>query len=192
VGDKDQRIALVGLMGSGKTTIGSPLAQLLGWHYRDNDRELFARFGATAAGLAGRDGLDAAHAAEAAVLLDLLAECDRTVITAAASTIESAACRRALSERAFVVWLRADPDTLAARATPGKGRPWEADIVAQLRAQAERRHPLLHQIADLTVDTTRLDAQRDAVQIATEFRRRTAGPAEAATHRSGQPARPAT
>lgn len=170
---REKRIALVGLMGSGKTTIGAPLAQLLGWNYRDNDRELFARFGATAAGLTQRNGLDAAHAAEAAVLLDLLSETERTVITAAASTIESAACRRALSEQAFVVWLRADPDALAARATAGAGRPWEGDIAAQLRAQAKRRHPLLHQLADLTVDTTKLDAQRDAVQIATEFRRRT-------------------
>ena len=174
MGSGEQRIALVGLMGSGKTTIGTPLAQLLGWNYRDNDRELFARFGATAAGLTDRDGREAAHAAEAAVLLDLLSEVDRTVITAAASTIESADCRQALSERAFVVWLRADPDALAARASTGAGRPWEHDIAAQLREQARRRHPLLRQLADLTVDTTQLDAQRDAVLIATEFRRRAA------------------
>lgn len=183
MGPKDQRIALVGLMGSGKTTIGTPLAQLLGWNYRDNDRELFARFGATAAGLTARHGLDAAHAAEAAVLLDLLGEGDRAVITAAASTVESAACRRALRDQAFVVWLRADPDVLAARASIGSGRPWEHDVGAQLRAQAKRRHPLLHELADLTVDTTRLNAQRDAVQIATEFRRRTAVPAAAARRR---------
>ncbi len=183
MGDSKERIALVGLMGSGKTTIGAPLAQLLGWNYRDNDRELFARFGATASGLTQREGLDATHAAEAAVLLDLLAESERTVITAAASTIESAACRRALREQSFVVWLRADPDVLAARATAGEGRPWKDDIPEQLRLQAKRRHPLLHQLADLTVDTTRLDAQRDAVQIATEFRGRTAAPAEPTKHR---------
>lgn len=179
----DQRIALVGLMGSGKTTIGAPLAQLLGWNYRDNDRELFARFGATAEGLTARHGLDAAHAAEAAVLLDLLAEGERVVITAAASTIESAACRRALRDHAFVVWLRADPEVLAARASAGAGRPWEHDVAAQLRAQAKRRHPLLHNLADLILDTTRLDAQRDATQIGTEFRRRTVVPAEAVRRR---------
>lgn len=183
MGDKRQRIALVGLMGSGKTTLGAPIAQLLGWHYRDNDRELIARFGASAGDLAASHGLDAAHAAEAAVLLELLSNTDRTVIAAAASTIESHACRRALSERAFVVWLRADPQVLAQRATPGVGRPWDDDIGAQLRAQAKRRHPLLEQIADLTTDTTRLDAQRDAVQIATEFRRRTALPVGATPRR---------
>lgn len=183
MGAEDQRIALVGLMGSGKTTIGAPLAQLLGWNYRDNDRELVARFGATAAGLTARHGLDAAHAAEAAVLLDLLSEGERVVITAAASTIESDACRRALAEQAFVIFLKADPEALAARASAGSGRPWEHDVLAQLRAQAKRRHPLLQQIADLTVDTTRLNAQRDAVQIATEFRRRTASPAQATQKR---------
>src|SRR5688500_2911974 len=119
-----QRIALLGLMGSGKTTVGEPLAALLGWQFRDNDHELQARFGATAAQLTKRDGGAALHAAEAAVLLDLLAQDEPSVITAAASTVESAACRRALTERAFVVWLRADLELLIAKASRDSHRPW--------------------------------------------------------------------
>lgn len=160
------RIALVGLMGSGKTTTGERLARRMGWTYRDNDAELLARFGATAVQLKDRNGLDALRAAEAAVLLDLLSADERSVITAAASTAESATCRRALAERAFVVWLRTDPQTLAARAGHDENRPWNTDVEAQLREQAERRYPLLKQLADLTVDTTDLDGEHVADQIA--------------------------
>jgi shikimate kinase len=166
-----ERIALLGLMGSGKTTVGQALARQLGWRYRDNDHELLARFGASAADLAERHGIVALHAAEAAVLLDVLGTTERSVITAAASTLERPACRRALAEKAFVVWLRAKPVTLAARATPGSGRPWEDDIELQLRRQARRRHPLLERLADLTVDTTELDGERIAAQIVQAFER---------------------
>ncbi len=161
-----QRIALLGLMGSGKTTVGEPLAALLGWHFRDNDHELQARFGATAAQLTKRNGGEALHAAEAAVLLDLLAQEEPSVITAAASTVESVACRRALTERAFVVWLRADLELLIAKASKDSHRPWDDDIDAQLRAQAELRHPLFAEVADLTVDATHHeDGARIAAQI---------------------------
>lgn len=183
MGEQGNRVVLLGLMGSGKTTIGEPLARRLGWSYRDNDHELLARFGASAAVLSQTHGLSALHAAEAAVLLDLLREHECSVITAAASTAESAACRRALAENAFVVWLHAEPETLAARATSGADRPWEDDIGAQLRAQAARRHPLLEGLADLTVDTTDLDGERIADQIAAAFSRRTAPPLVAVTDR---------
>ena len=171
-----QRIALVGLMGSGKTTVGEPLARVLGWRYRDNDRELHARFGATAAELADRNGMDALHAAEAAVLLDMLGGNEDSVITAAASTLERPTCRQALADNSYVVWLRAKPSTLAARAGAGSGRPWEKDVEVQLRRQARRRHPLLERLANLTVDSTDLDGERIAAEIAEAFaNRRTSG-----------------
>ncbi|GAA0609331.1 hypothetical protein GCM10009547_09260 [Sporichthya brevicatena] len=171
-----RRIALVGLMGSGKTTVGEALAQRLAVAYLDNDRELIARFGETAAGLTARYGLDAAHAAEAAVLLDVLAGDGPAIVTAAASTIESAACRRALAERAFVVWLRADPQHLAARASAGAGRPWDVDVEAQLRAQVRGRHPLYERVADLTTDTSDLDPSQTVDLLVRRIRRRTTRP----------------
>lgn len=192
MGQKEGRIALVGLMGSGKTTVGESLARLLGFGYRDNDRELLARFGATAAHLADTVGLPSLHAAEAAVLLDLLARDERGVISAAASTVESPACRRALAEKAFVVWLRAEPEVLGKRATAGAGRPWDDDVEAQLQAQAKRRHPLLEQLADLTVDTTDRDAEHVAAQIAAQTGQAVSSPATARATggpRRGRPAR---
>ncbi|MEY2471263.1 MAG: shikimate kinase [Actinomycetota bacterium] len=138
-------------MASGKTTVGRSLADALGRPFLDCDDLLTARTGETAAQIADRDGVDALHVLEAEVLLAALARPDATVITAAASTIEDAACRAALADAA-VMWLRGDPAVLARRARNESHRPLAGDVEAQLRAQAERRDPLFAGVADITVD----------------------------------------
>jgi len=145
---------LVGAMGSGKSTIGPPLAASLGRPFVDNDTQLFERTGATAAELAGREGGDALHAAEAEGLLAALDAPGAAVIAAAASTITEPAVRDALKRDAFVVWLRAAPAVLAARLPRSAARPFAAEEPASLVArQARERDPLFEQIADLTVES---------------------------------------
>jgi len=140
-------------MGSGKSTIGVPLAATLGRPFVDNDAQLFERTGATAAELAAREGIDALHATEAEGLLAALAESRPSVIAAAASTITDPAVRRGLQRDGFVVWLRAAPATLAARLARSGTRPFAAEEPAGLVArQARERDPLFEQTADLAVD----------------------------------------
>jgi shikimate kinase len=115
-------IAIVGLMGVGKSTTAERLAKRLGWSYRDSDRDIEARTGRTGGEIAAADGIPALHRLEESVLLDALARDEPTVITAAGSTIESAACRLALGERAMVVWLTLDADSLAERIATGSHR----------------------------------------------------------------------
>ena len=69
-------------MGSGKTTIGIPLATALHCPFVDNDAQLFQRTGTTAAELAARGGVDALHAAEAEAVRAALAAPDPSVIAA--------------------------------------------------------------------------------------------------------------
>ena len=149
-----RHVVLVGAMGSGKTTVGRPVAAALDRPFLDNDQLLEATTGLTAAAFEGRDGIDALHRAEAAVLLETLATETPSVIAAAASTIESAAVRSALRERAWVVWLRADPATLAARLPGSDARPLQRrDPAALVREQSLRRDPMFAEVADLTVET---------------------------------------
>ena len=86
-------IVLVGLMGSGKTTVGAALAAALGVPLRDSDADIERDTGLTGRDIAARDGIDALHALEARQLLDALDEPGTTVITAAASTLDDPACR---------------------------------------------------------------------------------------------------
>jgi shikimate kinase len=95
--------------------------------------------------------VDVLHRFEAAALGDALGSSRPSVIAAAASTIEDAVSRRALSgPGVHVVWLRGSPAVLAKRARSGSHRP--SGPLAELSAQVERRHPLFEQVADATVD----------------------------------------
>lgn len=139
-------------MGSGKTTIGVPLAAALHRPFVDNDAQLFARTGTTAADLAARDGIDTLHHEEAEGLLAALRTLEESVIAAAASTISVPEVRHALGRDAFVVWVRAAPGALVARMPQSHVRPFAAEEPTRLVArQASERDPLYAQVADFAV-----------------------------------------
>jgi shikimate kinase len=149
---------LVGLMGVGKSTVGSALAARLGWAFHDSDVDIHTATGLTVRELRDRDGVDAMHALEADQLLDGLAAPEPSVIAAAASVVDSPECLQALrAADAFVVWLQADPGLLAGRfASPDDHRPTYGDSTEDfLASQLASRGAALASVADLTVDVDR-------------------------------------
>lgn len=147
----NQHVVFVGLMASGKTTVGRIVADRLGRPLRDSDEHIESTTGMTASDYAAAHGIDALHEREAEALLVAMEEPNRTVVAAAASTIEVAPCRVALAD-GFVVWLRTDPAVAAPRAVADDHRPLAPDPEAQLRAQAEARYDLFAAVADLVLD----------------------------------------
>jgi shikimate kinase len=145
-------------MGVGKTTTGHELAGRLSWPLRDSDVDLRERTGMSGAEIAARHGVDTLHRLEEEVLIDALASPSRTVITAAGSAVASERCRRALAERATVVWLDAPVDDVVARmASDSHRRP-----IARREAEAllSRRRDHLAAVSDL-----RLDARAPTVAL---------------------------
>lgn len=154
-------VVLVGLMGSGKTSVGRRLATALGRTFRDSDADLRAELGLSAAEQVAANGQKVLHDRERRHLLDALAQRPPPVIAAAASVIDDPACRDALG-RAFVAWLDAPPRVLAERMRDGDHRPhYDPDLERMLSAQHERRAAGFHQVADLIVDVT--DPEPDEV-----------------------------
>ncbi len=149
-----RHIVIMGLMGSGKTTLGRSLASRLGWPFVDNDGVLEARARETARAIADVEGIDRLHALEADVLIDALAATEPAVIDAAASTIDDARCRAELERpELFSIWLRGSAEVLAQRAGSSDYRPFEHQSIADVLAeQARVRNPLFAQVADLTID----------------------------------------
>jgi shikimate kinase len=150
-------IVLVGLMGSGKTTVGAALAAALGVVHRDSDADIERDTGMTGRQHAARDGIDVLHALESRHLLDALGRPDDSVISTAASILDDPACRQALRDPAhLVVWLDASPAALAARLRPDDHRPAiGSDMAKVLERQAIQRTHVLREVADLTLDATR-------------------------------------
>ena len=144
-----RHIVVVGLMGSGKTTVGRALAAALGWRHRDSDAELGASHGRTARELADEIGVRRLHDLELRQLLDAVAASEPSVVSPAASIIDEPDGRAALAEPGvFVVWLRIDPTAAARRARPGDHRPKPEPLAAQ----AARRDPLFAAAADVAID----------------------------------------
>lgn len=146
-------LVIVGPMAAGKTTLGRALAEALDRRHVDSDDDIVERTGRTGREVAADEGVAALHALEAEVLLDRLGERDEDLIVgAAASTIESEACRDALGA-CLVIWLDLDAETSVARAVAkDHRRAVSRDDAVALDA---RRRPLLEAAANLRIDATR-------------------------------------
>jgi shikimate kinase len=145
-------VVVVGLMGSGKTTVASRLATALGRPFRDSDVDLEQRYGASAAEQYATHGRRVLHAREAAHLRQALSTTPPPVVAAAASVVDDPDCRAALAE-AYVVWLHAPPQVLAGRISPVDHRPhYDPDPLVMLERQYRQRADRFAAVADLTVE----------------------------------------
>jgi shikimate kinase len=151
------RIILVGMMGVGKTTVGSRLAERLGWAYFDSDAQVMATTGRSVPELFAEEGEAAFRAAESRVLTIALTGDEPVVVSAAGGVILSEANRRLLAGSGIVVWMRADPAVLARRVGTGVGRPLlDADPPAVLSELDRKRRALYASVAAVTVDVDEL------------------------------------
>jgi shikimate kinase len=181
-------ILLVGMMGSGKTTVGLSLAERTGWRFVDNDELVERRTGRTARELL-KAGVQPLRAAEAQALRDGLEEPPPVIVGVAAGVVMDPDIRTAMRERGIVVWLRATPETLARRVLAvldeetGKHRPWLGGgpdaALAWLREQSRRRLPLFESVASVIVDVDRADgSDRTTDEIVDEVAARLLGTLE--------------
>lgn len=164
--DRPCRVVLLGMMGSGKTTIGRSLSRRTGWRYHDNDELLAVATDRTAAEVAATSEA-ALRRAEAAALDVALAVPEPAIVAAAAGTILDGESRRRMRDGGLVVWLHASPQRLAARATGAAHRPWlDEDAAAWFARAAAEREPLYREVADLEVTTVEVTPAQAAEEIA--------------------------
>lgn len=167
-----EHVVLVGLMGAGKSTTGRELAALLDRPLVDNDAQVLAKTTRTVAEISAEAGIPEMRRLEREALVEALASPVASVITAAAGVILDGEARLWLQDP-FVVWLRADPATLAARVARDPIRPLLGDEPeAVLRAMHEQRHRLYAEVADHIVDIDRLAPADVASAIAARLRER--------------------
>lgn len=162
-----QRVLLLGMMGSGKSSVGEALSGRTGWPFVDNDALVERATGQTARELLARRGEAVMRAAETAALQAALALPAPVVAATAAGTILDPDNRRRLrGGEGLVVWLRASAEVLAARAVGADHRPWlDEDPVGWFRTALAERTPLYEAVSDLDIDTSRLTPDECADRI---------------------------
>ncbi len=167
---KSTNIWLIGLMGSGKTTVGVKVAAQLGVAYQDNDASIAVMAGRTTVDLA-RAGGDLLHDWESRYVQQLAGLAPPVVAGIPASIAERPADLGLLARTGRVVYLRAEVATLVARVLAGPPRPWlSGDPAAVLEGMSAVRDPLLLAAAALVVDAGRAPAEL-AAQVMAAARR---------------------
>ncbi len=147
-------LVLVGMMGSGKTTVGRVLAARLGRPFFDSDQLVESRTGRTVRQIFLDEGEAAYRVHETQALLDSLASSVPSVIAAAGGVVLATANRDALRDSgASVVWLKADPALLLDRVTSSGHRPLlDDDPAGTLQGMFRDREHLYREVADSIVD----------------------------------------
>ncbi len=144
-----RHVVLVGLMGSGKTSVGQALADRINRRLLDNDRELERRTDRTAKELGAALSTEVLHQHEFEILRDQLTTAEPSIIGAAASVLDRPEIDALLAPH-HVVWLDCPIDWLAKRAVGGAHRPLTPTSAATVLAdQLERRRPALERVSDL-------------------------------------------
>lgn len=145
-------IALVGLMGVGKSTVGRRLAHRVDLPFVDGDDAIEAAARMTVSDIFAQLGEDEFRAGEARVMRRLL-EGPPIVLATGGGAVLNPETRALMKAQATSVWLRADLSVVAARVQRRDTRPLlrGKDPLVALTAMAEVRYPL-YATADVTVD----------------------------------------
>jgi len=154
-------IVLVGMPGSGKTSIGRRLAQYLGVEFVDADQEIEAAAGMSIPDIFSQHGEPYFRAGEARVIARLLDKGPQVIATGGGA-FASPDTRALVRARALSIWLKADVDLLLRRVKRKNDRPLlrVADPEAVLKRLLAEREAVYAE-ADITV--TSLDVPHEAV-----------------------------
>jgi shikimate kinase len=148
--------SLIGLPGSGKSTVGRHLARRLALPFVDSDHVVEQRLGCPIRQYFEREGEAAFRDVEEAVI-DELSLAQTGILATGGGAVLREANRRHLRERGLVVYLKSSPDELFRRLRHDRNRPLlqVADPLARLRDLYAIRDPLYRETAHFSIETGR-------------------------------------
>lgn len=146
-------VALVGLMGAGKSSIGRRLAAQIGAQFRDLDEEIERAAGLSIPEIFDHYGEQHFRDGEQRVIMRLL-ELPPHILATGGGAYMREETRRALREKAHALWLKADLETLVARCARKANRPLlkKGDPRQILGRLIDARYPVYAE-ADTTIES---------------------------------------
>ncbi|HEX7221192.1 MAG TPA: helix-turn-helix transcriptional regulator [Burkholderiales bacterium] len=153
---REKPIALLGLRGAGKSTLGAKLAERLGVPFVELDREVEKEAGAELGEVFAMYGQDAYRRFERRALERVLAQNQQCVIATGGSLVTDPGTYKLVLDRCTCIWLKASPEEHMSRVIaqgdmrPFKGRSAALDEIKKLLDDRNR----LYSRANATVDTS--------------------------------------
>ncbi len=158
---------LVGLMGSGKSTIGKLLASRLSLSFVDLDELIVSQQGKSIPQIFEQEGEAAFRALESQALEEVLQFQD-SVIATGGGAILSEYNRELMQQAGKVIWLDASPTVLAQRISGDSNRPLldGVDPLFKMITLATQRNPLYAEVADIRIDTGLMNTKEAVDKVA--------------------------
>lgn len=164
-------LILVGLMGSGKSSVGRRLAKRLGMPLIDLDDYIVAKAGKSIPEIFAGQGEEAFRDMESEALKEVLGQ--SAIIATGGGAILREENRALMKRHPPVIWLKASPEFLAERIDGDSNRPLIAagETLKKLQALAEVRYPLYEEVTDYIVPRGELK-KRKVVKAILRFLKR--------------------
>src|ERR1700736_1361213 len=160
-------IALIGLRGAGKSTLGKMLAKKIGWSFVELNKEIEAQNGLSVAEIIALYGQEGFRRMEQAALGQLLARKELMVLATGGGIVSEPLTFDLILSSFYSIWLKAEPEEHMARVrSQGDLRPMADDrsAMAELRTILLSREPLYAR-ASAVVDTAGLSVDKAAARL---------------------------
>ena len=160
-------IALIGLRGAGKSTLGKMLAKKIGWDFVELNKEIEAQNGLSVAEIIALYGQEGFRRMEQAALEQLLARKELMVLATGGGIVSEPLSFELILSSFYTIWVKAEPEEHMARVRrQGDLRPMADDrsAMAELRSILKSREPLYAR-ASAVVDTSGLSVDAAAAGL---------------------------
>jgi len=163
-------LILVGMMGSGKTTMGRALAKHLGKAFVDSDEEIQKRTGVTITHIFDIEGETGFRQRESAAICGLAGRSNMVLATGGGAVLAEQN-RELLRQNGIVIYLKASVHDLWQRTRHDRNRPLlqTADPYAKLTELFQQRDPLYRQVADIVIQSGKQSAHALMLQLVEEI-----------------------
>jgi XRE family transcriptional regulator, aerobic/anaerobic benzoate catabolism transcriptional regulator len=162
-----ERVALIGLRGAGKSTLGRLAAERLGWNFIELNKEIERDTGLSIAEVFSLYGQDGYRRLELAALEHVLARKGAMMLATAGGIVAEPVTCELLRSSCFTVWVKARPAEHMSRVREqGDLRPMADDKAAmtELMTILSSREPLYAR-ADAVVDTSNKDVETSVSEL---------------------------
>jgi XRE family transcriptional regulator, aerobic/anaerobic benzoate catabolism transcriptional regulator len=160
-------VALIGLRGAGKSTLGKILAKKIGWNFVELNKEIERQNGLSVAEIIALYGQEGFRRMEQAALNQLLARKELMVLATGGGIVSEPLTFELILSSFYTIWLKAEPEEHMARVrSQGDLRPMADDrsAMAELRNILISREPLYAR-ASAVVDTAGLSVDAAAARL---------------------------